>query len=119
MIKIDVYKNLHKDIWSVRNRSTGKVIAHKKLVHVMDASFVVQPSGRKKVLDEKRKNVHAFVRGNLSTQITKTLYWRPVTYNPYKADYFYYKDTGEKVTSAKQALLNEDGVWVPSDNQGG
>ena len=115
--KVDVYKNLHKDIWSVRNRSTGKVIAHKKLILISDASFVVQPAGRKKVLAEKRKNVHAFVRGQISNQKTTTLYWRPVTYNPYKADHFCYKDTGEMVTSASEALLNEDGVWVPSDNQ--
>ena len=65
--KVDVYKNLHKDIWSVRNRKTGRVITHKKLVHVRDASFVVQPAGRNKVLAEKRKNVHAFVRGQLSS----------------------------------------------------
>ena len=115
--KVDVYKNLHKGIWSVRSRTTGKVIAHKTLVRVLDASFVVQPAGRQKVLDEKRKNVHAFVRGQLSSQKTTTLYWRPVTYNPYKADHFCYKDTGDKVTSASEALLNEDGVWVPSDSR--
>ena len=116
-LNVDVYKNLHKDIWSVRNRKTGRVVTHKKLVHVINASFVVQPAGRQKVLDEKRKKVHAFVRGKLSSQKTKTLYWRPVTYNPYKADHFCYKDTGEKVASAKEALLNEDGVWIPSDSQ--
>ena len=120
-MKVDVYKNLHKDIWSVRNRSTGKVVAHKKIVYVSNASFVVQPAGRKRVLDEKRKNVHAFVRGMLfidypPERSALPLYWRLVTYNPYKADYFYYEDTGEKVTQASTALLNEDGAWVPTSH---
>ena len=113
-IKVDVYRNLHKDVWSVRNRETGRVISHETMVHIKDASFVVQPAGRKKVITEKRKNVHAFVRGHLSSRTSVHSQWRLVTYNPYKADHFCYKDTGDKVTSADEVLLDENGVWVPS-----
>ena len=58
---VEVYWNLHKLCWSVRRQ--GKVIAHADYVSLRDCKLVVQPAGRQKVLAEKCKNVHAFVRG--------------------------------------------------------
>lgn len=91
-MKVEVYWNLHKDCFSVRDCKTGRVIKHAKELFLTDVKFVVRQAGRRKVLQEKRKNVHAFVRGNLVQD-----HFRPLagacktgyaTYNPYKYETF-------------------------------
>ena len=64
-MKVEVYRNLHKNCWSVRDCKTKKVIKHVQSAYIKNAELVVQPAGRSKVLREQRKNVHAFVRGQL------------------------------------------------------
>ena len=90
---VEVYRNLHKKCWSVRQG--GKVKVHTSYICLQAAEFVVQPAGREKVLREKKKNVHAFVRGYLISAKTMnrlecTYGWThdAVTYNPYKHPYF-------------------------------
>lgn len=111
---VDVYFNLHKNKYSIKSRQTGKVIMHSYQVYCGLSSFIVQPAGHAKVIKEKKKNVHAFVRTNNWTLATtpkwfKDLKWERVFYNPYKADYFY--DTqSKKIRAAKQTkLIIEDG----------
>ena len=92
---VEVYRNLHKKCWSVRQG--GKVKVHTSYICLQDVKFVVQPAGREKVLREKKKNVHAFVKGYLISHKTINDGWRGlsiawtkdvVTYNPYKHPYF-------------------------------
>jgi len=67
-MKVEVYFNLHRKVWSVRaleGRNKGRVIVHAERVILRDAKFVVQQAGRDKVVREQRKNIHAFVRGEL------------------------------------------------------
>jgi len=98
-MEVDVYKNLHKDTWSIRDRRTGRVIEHSDVVHIDDATFVVQPAGRRRVLQERRKNVHAFVRGKwiISSWTVRQEFANPkeVVYNPYESDQFRLKDSGK------------------------
>ena len=61
--KVFVYKNLHKDCWSVRQ--DGLVKAHADKLEMWDCSFQVNQKGREKVLKEKRKNVHAGILGRI------------------------------------------------------
>ena len=89
--KIEAYKNLHKDCWSVRQ--DGLVKFHCHTISMKNCLFVVRPAGRAKVLREKKKNVHAFVRGYLlddSTPIAKhkSCIWENISYNPYKSANF-------------------------------
>ena len=49
-VSVDVYKNLHKNTWSIRSRTTGRVVEHADNVLVRAATFVVQPAGRQRVL---------------------------------------------------------------------
>lgn len=70
MLRVEIYWNLHLNLFSVRaleGRAKGKVIAHARDVLVRDPQFVVQKAGRERVLREGRKNVHAFVRGQLES----------------------------------------------------
>jgi|CXWL01.1.fsa_nt_gi hypothetical protein len=90
---VDVYFNLHKRVWSVRSRKTNKIILHTPQAAVKDVKFVVRESGRKRVLKEKRKNVHAFVRGILADFHNNTdgsvTHFTRVHYNPFRAGYFF------------------------------
>ena len=60
---VEVYKNSHKDTWSVRWVKTGKVEDPTDSLFLSGARLVVQPAGREKVLKEHSKNVHASVKG--------------------------------------------------------
>lgn len=62
---VDVYYNLHKHVWSVRDRATGRVVLHCGRVDLVDVTFRVGQRGRDRVLEEQRKNVHAYVTGRL------------------------------------------------------
>ena len=88
--KIEVYRNLHKDCWSVRQ--DGLVKFHCDTIHMSGCSFVVQPAGHARVLREKKKNVHAFIRGYLcgftSDEQVDAFCWDDIYYNPYKTDTF-------------------------------
>ena len=109
-MRVEVYRNLHKACWSVRDLSTGLVISHEDQVTIADARFVVRPAGRAKVLKERRKNVHAFVRGEwLSNDSCLTSLPHRVSYNPYKFGHFYNSETELPVTIAPLVILNEEG----------
>ena len=67
-----------------------------------DVKFIVQPAGRRRVLKENRKNVHAYLEGQLGvgpapdmdtifTDTTMEL-WKSVTYNPYFMEEFQAKN---------------------------
>ena len=106
-MKVDIYFNLHKKKLSVRSReraSYGKVINHVDSILLKDCTFVVNPAGRKRVLKEKRKNVHAYVRGKIAHRIKFSDY-RMITYNPYKYDSFVYVDTEEPVNKADYVII--------------
>ena len=65
---VECYLNLHKSkpgapVLSIRHK--GIVIGHARAVRIWDATFPVQPAGRRRVLETGVKNVHAFVRGDL------------------------------------------------------
>jgi len=108
-----VYKNLHKDCWSVKQH--GLVKAHIPKDHsigMWDCYFHVDVKGREKVLREKRKNVHAFVKGylqdaeNVDTDLPAT----EVTYNPYKYETFVDKKDESFVYYADQVKLQHNQV---------
>tara|TARA_Y100001951_G_scaffold52289_1_gene41402 strand:+ start:390 stop:737 length:348 start_codon:yes stop_codon:yes gene_type:complete len=92
---VEVYYNLHKKCLSVRKR--GLVIDHVSSILLKNAEFVVQPAGRRKVLKEKRKNVHAYVRGERVAVASFDGKSERITYNPYKNKSFVSVETGKPV----------------------
>ena len=107
-MKVQVYWNLHQKCWSVvslEGHRKGRVVAHTDKVFIRDASFVVQPAGRQRVRSEKRKNVHAFVRGTWMTSLTENTEWKKIIYNPYKYDTFVFSENEEPVFSAKSVAM--------------
>ena len=129
--KVEVYRNLHKKCWSVRWH--GRVIKHVDEIHLENVDLVVQPAGREKVLREKRKNVHAFAKGEVASSIQYLLEgWKltndnylvkekevtpynatQVVYNPYKHNSFVYADSEEPIFHAERIYLTKKGeVYV-------
>jgi hypothetical protein len=106
-MKVDVYWNLHRKLYSVRDRSTGLVIAHVRRIRMEDVEFVVQPAGRERVRETGRKSVHAFVRGTWLRNGggATALAFTAVTYNPYVNDTFVTRYDGLEVRHARRALL--------------
>jgi len=113
-MNVECYKNLNKNCYSVRQK--GKVILYSRYLILENCRFVVQPAGRKRVLEKKVKNVHAFVRGCLiSTEndFNKSLdIAHDVSYNPYRFDYFYFKSSLEPVYEARLAILNPNSMKI-------
>lgn len=106
-MRVEVYWNLHKHLYSVRaleGPNKGRVIAHSYGVTLTDVKFVVQPAGRDRVRREGKKNVHAFVRGRIANR-DLALYVvsdadfsdEKVTYNPYIYDTFVNAKTKEPI----------------------
>jgi len=127
--KIEVYRNLHKNCFSVRHK--GKVVGYlhdNEQLALTNVKFVVQPAGRAKVLRENKKNVHAFVRGEYvgyENNLTNNLYFGEfkdldfyaVSYNPYKSDKFVVKETGKPIESNSEALIRGGKVLLYQDKR--
>lgn len=105
-MKVEVYWNLHKNLWSVRHK--GIVIQHTDTVFIKDAKFVVQPSGNAKVRKTKRKNVHAFVRGTL-TEPFKIKDLKSIRYNPYKYTTFVVAESDKPIYNSDRVYLSKEG----------
>ena len=92
--KVEIYRNLHNGTFSVRR--DGIVVHHlenHQILRLTNAKFAVQPAGRAKVLVEKKKNVHAFIRGTVDKEGGYLGQAPPheifeVYYNPYEFDNF-------------------------------
>jgi|TARA_R110002110_G_scaffold11785_7_gene56426 hypothetical protein len=129
MTKVNVYYNLKKKCLSVRDARTGLVVKHTHAIRLGMAkdskydhvAFIVQEGGRKRVLKEKRKNVHAFVTGRANlkripsleerkTRKPKTL--RRVSYNPYKGKNFVDVKTGKPVDYADEVFIDGKNIYI-------
>ena len=103
--KVEVYFNLHKKCWSIRQ--AGKPVVHSDFVEIKEPQFVVQQGGNARVRKEKRKNVHAFVRGYLTDRVgIFPKNQKLVTYNPYKHTSFVERGTDKPICSAQYAVLD-------------
>ena len=105
---IHVYWNLNKKCWSVRHK--GLIIKHLKTMTMQDCSFHVQPAGRERVVKTKVKQVHAYVKGNITGEdVTTTSIGKRISYNPYKRDHFVFASTNERVDTTNALYFNESG----------
>jgi len=128
---IEIYRNLNrKGLWfSIRDKQTGLVAdridlkqKHRAVVH--KAKFNVSQAGRARVLREKRKNVHALIRGEFYdiekyqfADMKRTLVFLGyaclrVSYDPYKSGKFCGHHNGREydLTEADYVTLDERGV---------
>ena len=114
-MKVFVYFNLHKKVWSVKaleGPSKGLVIQHATQLKLKDVIFKVSEAGRQRVIAEKRKNVHAGVVGTLVDYIQLGSDVKLVSYNPYKAGHFYDKATDQPIYNSSTVYMNGRSVWA-------
>jgi len=93
---VRVYYNFHKKTYSIQKKIYGRwlVVAYKNNFMLADCTFKVSETGRNRVVQEGKKNVHAFIYGRLiesgmglSDMDTKNLPAK-ISYNPYKNESF-------------------------------
>ena len=106
-LRVMVYYNLHKKTFSVQYK--GRIILYADYVKLGNVEFKVREGGKEKVRQEMRKNVHAFVIGDLMDYCQYPCENMPpetndkvITYNPYKYDSFVKKDTEEPIFNANE-----------------
>lgn len=117
-MRVRVYRNLRHGrkappLYSIQHK--GKVIARRHKVLLCDVHFVVNESGRQRVLRSKQKCVHAYCVGILVD--TKGAFGidasgpdlpAKVIYDPYKGPSFTWE--GHRVSGARAVLLNAHGM---------
>jgi len=126
-MNVSIYRNLHNGLISIKSASSGLVLGHAQSVDIAWADFVVHEAGRQRVLRDKQKNVHAYVKGLLlNTSGFKPYKGRSlgpvygaldtihkatvVSYNPYKAPHFVIKGTSDKASKASLCTVSCDGI---------
>ena len=88
--KVRVYRNLHKKCVSVKQ---GNIVrCHATNVVLKDCKFIVSEAGQRRVRNEKKKNVHAFIEGFV-VDARRSLElldfgWETVYYNPYTTEHW-------------------------------
>ena len=132
-MKVKVYFNIIKKCFSIvsmEKENKGLVIGYAHNILLKDCEYKVSCAGRKKVLSERRKNVHAWVTGTIvrknvlqnnslselcfaNPEITKYEEKSEVTYNPYKNNSFVFRGNKAKISKSKYCLLA-----VTSSNDG-
>ena len=124
--KVRVYRNLHKNCFSVKQ--DGLVRCHADHVTLRDCKFIVSKAGQKRVRDEGRKNVHAFVEGVLAdTREADAIVdgtksdaemdagksdWQKAYYNPYTCDTFINQYDGSPLEQALYADMYIDPTTI-------
>jgi hypothetical protein len=88
---VEVYKNLHKGIWSVRSAGTGFVINHTDSLFLEHADFVVHPDGDASVLGTLIEELY------MPTEHTEHSSHSQVHYDPDRYPYFYVNENEESL----------------------
>jgi hypothetical protein len=111
--KVFAYRNLNRKgvVWSLKSVKTGLVIARETYVVFKDVELKVSQKGRERVLREKRKNVHAGVKGTVLKYHPSNKEWIRVSYDPYICGSFV-DIKGNRYVTAKYAKLCKKGLFI-------
>ncbi len=112
-MKVFVYWNFNKKLWSLRSLITKRVIGYRHKLCLRDCIFKVSQAGRNRVLREERKNVHAGVVGTITRHKKATI---PITYNPYKYEKFVNKNSLAPIEKAQLVCFTNDGKCMIGEN---
>lgn len=93
---VQVYRNLHNGLFSIRDKTSGLVLSHGTDFSIKDCVFKVSKTGNEKVRYEGRKNVHAWIEGMFAESNAEHSNLPEIYYNPYEMTCFINKvDFGE------------------------
>ena len=103
--RVQVYFNLHRKTFSIRDAITKRVVGYADDIMLNDVVFVVNQSGRNRVLKERKKNVHAYCEGTFACYYSPLDTISNVEYNPYLHETFVNTKSGQPVTEAETVFL--------------
>ncbi|MGO4348244.1 hypothetical protein AB4Z45_22380 [Paenibacillus sp. MCAF9] len=109
--------HFNKKCFSVRDAKSRRVITYVKDIALHDAQFDVSIKGRLRVLFERKKNVHAFIRGVFYQKEQKNILnfnvkgLRQAYYNPYTTEQFIDKETRQVIINAKIVYCTDKSVY--------
>lgn len=109
--RVAVYKNLHKQAWSVRameGPNRGRVIEHRAAITLIDCRTHVNCRAQHRIAGGAAREVHAWIVGTVSDTATLTSP-RRLTYRPHDRAEFFIAETGEAVTTADIVEFSADG----------
>lgn len=120
--RIRVYRNLNRKgvVYSIKQN--GLVVGYSSNINMCDCEFIVVEGGKKRALNTKQRNVHAYIEGHLCMfyegeilmgEIGNLEKPAKITYKPFTNNKFVclnYSDKPIEVIKAKGVVLNEDGV---------
>lgn len=112
-MNVRIYFNLRTKTLSLQTKVNGqwKVTAHPFTAYLKNVKFKVSEAGRQRVLQQRRKNVHAFVTGELIDSLPKNYdKFDSARYNPYELEKF--QSSGKYIDGADYAILNGRQVFV-------
>lgn len=110
-MKVRVYKNLHRNCWSIQEYIQGqgwRVWNYYTELVIDNPKFIVYEKGRQRVIETGKKNVHAYVQGELKltddyaqNRIKMPPKFRPeyhlkINYNPKTDEFFQIGKSGIK-----------------------
>lgn len=106
--KVDIYRNLNKpSYFSCKQREgefKGKVSGYANIIVIESPEFIVSEASRQRVLNEKSRCVHAYVRGKFTDAFEGKLInpedrsLLAVSYSPYLGGHFFRRDNNQPVT---------------------
>ncbi len=112
---VRVFKNPQRGCYSIMQN--GRIKASAKQIRLRDAEFTVRESGRQRMLRENRRNVHAWVVGELvdflhpeAVNSLEQLSGRSATYNPRRYTSFVDRDTETPLSRAALVQFDESGL---------
>jgi len=111
---IDCYRNLNRPhSFSVKSRegiNKGLVIGYGRAIVIAEPSFVVGEKSRQRVILERRKNVHSYVRGKLVDIFDGDLVLNNVpafiraSYSPYAGSSFFQLDRDDTLNPIAESI---------------
>jgi hypothetical protein len=113
-LPVEVYRNTNRKGVCYTIKQQGYVVAHADEVFLINAEFYVSEAGRKRVLKSGKKNVHAWVSGELVKDYIPGDRSRvfQVVYNPKRYKTFRRTDTKKPIKHASMVMLTEMGVFA-------
>ena len=112
---VRVFKNWKLGCYNIMQ--SGKLLASARQVRLSGVEFLVRESGRKRMLERRRRNVHAYAVGRLvdfvhpdDARNLDQIAGRGVFYNPYRFSSFVDNETREPIIVAEFAQFDESGV---------
>lgn len=112
--RYEVYRNLHKQTFSILDPQTRLVVGHGDEFIMTDVEYVVRQGGKKKAIETGVRNVHAVMLGQIHTEVDiTTLKIRDqVTYNPFiQTGFFYSSGNMEEITHSDKVYVKRTQVF--------